>query len=121
MLLFFTCPPTDPSLTLTNLIQLLKDVKDWVSVGADLNIPLSMLDSIKKQHSSKSQCKEACWEWFLNNHPSLEWNKVADALYCNQEHELLEVLKSQYFKGWSHTQCMISGSYFQRQIQEIND
>ena len=102
MLLLFMFSLTDPSLNLTNLTKLLEDVKDWNYVGAILDIPDSVRDIIQEQHSSVSQRKEAYWEWYLNNHPSPSWRYIAYILYDLEEHEVLEVLKSQYLKGGLH-------------------
>ena len=94
-------PPTDPSLTLANLTQLLQDVRDWYLVGLSLNIPRLELDNIQSQHSSQSERVKALWEWYLNNHPCPSWRNVAHALYVHKEHGVLEVLKSRYLKGES--------------------
>ena len=94
MLLLFMFSLTDPSLNLTNLTKLLEDVEDWKRVGAFLGIPYSVRD-IRKH-------KEACWEWYLNNHPFPSWRYIAYILYMLDEHEVLEVLKSQYLKGGLH-------------------
>ena len=93
-------PPTDPSLTLTNLNQLLQDVGDWYLVGDGLNIPSTVLSSIQS-HSSGSESVKAFGEWYLNNHPCPSWRHVARALYEWKEHGVLEVLKSRYLKGES--------------------
>ena len=102
MLLLFMFSLTDPSLNLTILTKLLEDVENWNDVGGDLDIPTSVRESIINRHSSMSQRKEACWEWYLNNHPSPSWRYIASALYDLKEHEVLEVLKSQYLKGGLH-------------------
>ena len=94
-------PPTDPSLTLANLTQLLQDAGDWNGVGIDLNIPYSVRGSIRSRHSSQSECVKALGEWYLNNHPCPSWRHVAHALYVWNEHGVLEVLKSHYLKGES--------------------
>ena len=94
-------PPTDPSLTLANLTQLLQDAGDWYLVGESLYIPDLVLDSIESQHSSQSECVKALWEWYLNNHPCPSWRHVAHALYEWRKHGVLEVLKSHYLKGES--------------------
>ena len=91
--------PTDPSLTLTNLTQLLEDVRDLEYVADYLDIPDSVYDRIKAQESSESERREACWEWYLNNHPCPSWRHIANALYTSREHGVLEVLKSRYLKG----------------------
>ena len=93
--------PTDPSLTLTNLTQLLEDVRDLVIVPYDLDIPDSVRNSIYTQQSSESERRKACWEWYLNNHPCPSWHHIANALYMSEEHGVLEVLKSRYLKGES--------------------
>ena len=93
--------PTDPSLTLTNLTQLLEDVRYWDNVTIYLDIPDSVYSSITTQQSSESERMKACWEWYLNNHPCPSWCHIANALYMNEEHEVLEVLKSRYLKGES--------------------
>ena len=102
MLLLFMFSLTDPSLNLTNLTKLLEDMKDLNYVSGGLDIPDSVRESISEQHSSMSQHKEACWEWYLNNHPSPSWRRIAFVLYNLKEHEVLEVLKSQYLKGGLH-------------------
>ena len=95
--------PTDPSLTLTNLTQLLEDVGNLIGVTQYLDIPYSVYDSITTitQQSSWSEYRKACWEWYLNNHPCPSWRHIANALYMSEEHGVLEVLKSRYIKGES--------------------
>ena len=92
---------TDPSLTLTNLTQLLEDVRHWDNVVYYLDIPNSVCTSIQTQQSSESERRKACWEWYLNNHPCPSWHHIANALYERWEHGVLEVLKSRYLKGES--------------------
>ena len=96
--LFSMFSPTDPSLTLTNLTQLLEGV-DLFYVSAYLDIPYSVYSRIKAQESSGSERRKACWEWYLNNHPCPSWRHIANALYMNEKHGVLEVLKSRYLKG----------------------
>ena len=94
-------PPTDPSLTLANLTQLLQDAGNWDNVGLGLNTHHSMLGIIQSRHSSQSELTKALGEWYLNDHPCPSWRHVAHALYVRKEHGVLEVLKSRYFKGES--------------------
>ena len=97
--LFSMFSPTDPSLTLTNLTQLLEDVRYLYDVSSYLDIPISVYSRIKAQQSSESECMKACWEWYLNNHPCPSWRHIANVLYMRDEHGVLEVLKSRYLKG----------------------
>lgn len=96
---FINLSPTDPSLTLGNLTQLLKDVEDWNHVGYYLDTPQSVSEQIISHHSSVSEREEACWRWYLDNHLSPSWRQVAYAIYERREHAVLEVLKSHYLKG----------------------
>ena len=95
-------PPTDTSLTLTNLTQIMEDVvmKDYV-IRIYLDIPPSVYDDISKQHSDESQKNKALCEWYLNNHPSPSWKHIADALCLNGDHDVLDVLRGRYLKGGS--------------------
>ena len=90
-------PPTDPTLTLTSLTQLLGSVEDWDLFRFWLDIP----DSVYRKHSDEPQ--RLC-EWYLTHHPAPSWQQMATALYVRGEHDVLEVLRSQvhYLKGGSH-------------------
>ena len=90
-------PPTDPTLTLTSLTQLLGSVEDWYRFSLRLDIP----PSVYMKHSDEPQ--RLC-EWYLTHHPAQSWLQVATALYRDREHDILEVLRSQvhYLKGGSH-------------------
>ena len=90
-------PPTDPTLTLTSLTQLLGSVEKWGLFSVWLDIP----SSVYRKHSDEAQ--RLC-EWYLTHHPAPSWLQVAAALYRSGEHDVLEVLRSQvhYLKGGSH-------------------
>ena len=91
--------PTDPSLTLTNLTQLMENVNNMDFVQLSLNIPNDVYDDIYYQYSNYSKRKETLSEWYLNNHPAPSWQHIADGLYCWREHEALEMLRTLYLKG----------------------
>ena len=65
-----------------------------------MNIPLSKLDEISRQHSDDAQhCSRACWELYLKDYPSPTWQLVAYALYKMDHLEELEVVLKKYLKG----------------------
>ena len=65
-----------------------------------MNIPESKRDEIKSQYSDDAQrCSRACWELYLNDHPSPTWKEVAYALYRRGHLEELEVVLKKYLKG----------------------
>ena len=92
-------PPTEPSLTLTNLTQLLQDMRDLDCASHILNIPFPVYMQSKK--FSESEFVKALGEWYLKNYPCPSWRHVARGLYKEGEHGVLEVLKSRYLKGES--------------------
>ena len=92
-------PPTDPTLTLTSLTQLLGSVENCFVFSACLEIPYS----VYIEHSDETRVQGLC-EWYLTHHPAPSWLHVATALYSCRDHDVLEVLRSQvhYLKGGSH-------------------
>ena len=90
-------PPTDPTLTLTSLTQLLGSVEGWLRFSAELDISASVY--MKHRDDVQGVC-----EWYLTHHPAASWLHVATTLYRCKEHDVLEVLRSQvhYLKGGSH-------------------
>ncbi len=90
---------SEPTLTLSNLTALLENV-DWYDVGDYLWIPGSKLNMIRQQHH-ESQCRQACWELYLNEAPFPCWKRVAMALYYSGQLEELEIVQKKYLKGES--------------------
>ncbi len=90
---------SEPTLTLSNLTTLLENV-NWFDVGLNLWIPYSKLSMIREQHH-KSQCRQACWELYLNEVPFPCWKRVAVALYYRGHLEELEIVQRKYLKGES--------------------
>ena len=93
---------SETTLNLPNLNALLKNIGDATKidgVGIRMNIPRSKLNVIKQQHSNFDDSNCACWELYLEEHPSPTWQRVAHALYMNQHLEELEVVLKKYLKG----------------------
>ena len=94
----------DPTLTLPNLTALLEKV-DWYSFGSwYLNIPDATLDMICSSGGDDSQCRQKCWEVYLNEHPAPSWKQMANGLYTGvysgrDYFEELEVVQKKYLKG----------------------
>ena len=93
----------DPTLTLPNLTALLEKV-DWDKFGRwFLDVPDATLDMIHSSGGDASQCRQKCWEVYLNEHPAPSWKRVANGLYLVvypvDYHEELEVIQKKYLKG----------------------
>ena len=98
---------SDPTLTLSNLTTLLENV-DWNDVGSGLWIPRSKRNMIQQQHHG-SQCRQACWEFYLNEAPFPCWKRVAHALYLGNRRYLeeLEIVQKKYLKGESASNTLL--------------
>ena len=76
-----TCVPTDPSLTPTNVMTVMKKgVKDWYGVGILLHIPLTKIDEINAAHSSDEDRLTALVSTYLSEHPCPTWTAITAAL-----------------------------------------
>ena len=92
---------TDPSLTVKNMSEIMKDIGvKWRWVSINIGIPSDEIESISKKHGTDaSKCGAAAWEYWLDNHPAPSWTLLADALYENMEHDALKLLKQKYPVG----------------------
>jgi hypothetical protein len=89
-------------------MQLL-DAVNWGGVGGlaiYLGISSSTYIDISKRVTDETQLKMALLEWYLDSHPAPSWKHVADALYRYGEHDILDILRSQYLKGEFASQCL---------------
>ena len=93
--------PTDPTLTLTSLTQLLVSVRKWDQLRQYLHIPRVVYLDIMGQYHDEAQRVQSWCEWYLTHHPAPSWLHVANGLYFCKEHNILDDLKSQvqYLKG----------------------
>ena len=117
--MFYTCGgngvclllPPEPTLTVSNLYDALKEVEELDKIGNGLNIPRSKQQDINRRYSSDSQRKQAIMEEFINNHPAPSWRLVADFLYKMDTRDrrrgrefgkylgALQTIKQKYLKG----------------------
>lgn len=102
-------PPTDPTLTLTKLTQLLRGVY-WGGLRRGLHIPDSKYKAIRDQYPDDTDHQgEAILKWYLDHHPAPSWRQVAVALYNWGEHEVLQSVRDQvpFLKGRSQAVCIL--------------
>ena len=93
----------EPTLTLSNVAEAVKLVKDskWDISGFPfyLNIPRSKREEIHSLYRDVSQRKRAFLKHFLEDYPCPSWKLIAYAVYRVGEFEALEVIQRDYFKG----------------------
>ena len=101
----------DSTLTPTNLLTALTAVEDWSTMGLSwrLHVPDSVTTEIRQQTSDATQQKKTLLEMWLRDHPAPSWAVVAEALYQEEEHGVLEQVKKTYITGMlgRHRVCVV--------------
>ena len=101
-LFYFSC--SDSTLTLQNLLTLLKSVSDSSGLGQWLDVPMS--------RRAVMTGKESMLEEWLKNHPAPSWKLVAWAFYKKgqlTEHNVLKQLYGKHVTGMWLCVEIISG------------
>ena len=96
--------PLEPTLTISNLYDVLEGVKQLNKLTTYFDIPKSKQLEIEKRCSNFHQHKQAIIEEFIHNHPAPTWRLVAEFLYTvdlgnGKYHAALQSLKQKYLKG----------------------
>ena len=77
----------------------MKDVQRWEGVTDWIGIPPSKRFELESRNPTTDQYKQACWDYWLYNHPAPSWRILADGLFFWGKHGALEVLQMNYLKG----------------------
>ena len=93
--------PSDPTLTVENVMEVMGEVGDWEGVARrnlrplrrGLTIPDSKLQEIKQQSSSKKEKSRAVGEYWVSTAPDPSWEKLAQVLYEEREKRALAKTK----------------------------
>ena len=84
----------------------MKDVQEWESVAYWIGIPDNILGEHQSQNPTTDQCKQACWDYWIQHHLAPSWRILAGGLYVWREHGALEMLQINYLKGeYACTTC----------------
>ena len=93
----YTLYAADTSLlTVSLLLEELKEVTDWYMLGAYLNVPVHELKKIEKKHDEVERCKLEMLEYWRNSTITASWKDIARALEQLNMLKLAARLKSQY-------------------------
>ena len=96
---FCLCPPSDPTLTVENVREVMVEVRDWVEVGIVLRVPYSKRQEIKQQSSTAREKCLALGDYWVNTDPDPSWKKLAKVLYWREEKRALAVMKQYLQQG----------------------
>ena len=86
-----------PPLTLENVLEAVKNVQSWRTLGVCIYFPLSFEpDAIQRQHVSDEACLKAVIEGFLSGkgYYKPSWRAVIWSLYRANEIQLAEHIRS---------------------------
>ena len=100
MFFFFLPPfsfflPSDPSLTVHNVQQVMKGVKWRMGfVALDLSVPDAIRDKITTECSSDEEKVSALAKYIVTILPNVTWEDIAAVLYLEDEEKAVEQAKS---------------------------
>ena len=92
------CPSTAPATpTLKALMNELKSVQNWRTLGVNLELSYVLLKTIERNHHGDNErCKfETLTDW-LDNTTNPTWDAVVEALYLMDEHRVAEEIRRKY-------------------------
>jgi len=97
--------PSDPTLTVENVREVMAEVLNWMMVGVWLGIPDSKVRKISRQSSTGRETCLALGDYWVNTAPDASWEKLALGLYWEREERALAVTK-QYLQ--QQGMCILS-------------
>ena len=85
--------PSDPTLTVENVTEVMREVRQWEQVASSLRVPNSKQQEIKQQSSSEREKRCTVGGYWVSTHPDPSWEKLALALYKEGEETALAFVK----------------------------
>ena len=99
--------PAQPSLK--TLINELKFVTDWHSLGVNLDLEYQQLDVIARNHKGDNKrCKTEMLDCWLHSTPTPTWEGVAEALCLMDEYAVADTIRRKYVNSTTTTE----GTFF---------
>ena len=87
--------PSDPTLTVENVTEVMGEVGDREGVWVGLGVPHSKRAEIKQQSSTEREKSHAVSQYWVNCAPDASWESLARPLYREGE-ERAAVMAKQY-------------------------
>ena len=87
----------DPTFTLRNVLNALKDVMDWKSLGDQLNINAPKINEIEVNNQRQvADCRRDLVQFWLESDVSCSWKKLIDTLKAIDQSVLAEEIRTTY-------------------------
>ena len=95
--------PSDPTLTVENVREVMAEMGDWEKVGNifGLGVPHYKRQEISQQSSTKRKKCLALGDYWVNTDPDASWERLAVVLYRSREGRALAVTKQYLQQGMS--------------------
>ena len=91
--------PSDPTLTVENVREVMAEVGNWESVGIWLGVPDSKLLEIMQQPSTEREKSLQLGDYWVNTAPDASWEKLAKVLYRYGAKRALALMKQYLQQG----------------------
>ena len=91
--------PSDPTLTVENVTEVMGEVGDWERVGQWLEIPDSKLQEIKQLSTSDREKSRSLGKYWVTTVPGASWERLGYALYNKGEETAAAMVKQYLPKG----------------------
>ena len=95
--------PSDPTLTVENVTEVMGEVGDREMVWVLLGVPESKLAEIKQQSSTEGEKSRALSQYWVNCAPDASWKELANTLYLRGEERAAAMAKRYLPKGMCMT------------------
>ena len=83
--------PLVPALTVENIMVALRGIEGrWSDIGKKFFVPWQIMQEIRSQHSTASECLKAIVLYVLTLHPRSSWRYIINALHKMGEHQVAE-------------------------------
>ena len=91
--------PSDPTLTVENVKEVMGEVGDWERVGYELHIPDSKQQEINQLSTSDREKSRSLGRYWVTTAPGASWERLGNALYKCGEETALAMVKQYLPKG----------------------
>ena len=91
--------PSDPTLTVENVREVMAKVGNWWGVWRWLDVPDSKIQEIDQQSSTEREKSLALGEYWVNTAPGASWESLARVLYQWREERALAMMKQYLQQG----------------------
>ena len=99
-LLPLVSPPTDPTLTTSNMLSVLSGVEErWEELGEKLYVSRSKMNEIRRNHQTSTDCIGALTIFYIRYHFAPSWQRIVSALQEIRLQDLADVVTTKYVRG----------------------